>query len=554
MKKTLTCRNLFYCIFLFAGLLLVSCATTANTAEASGEETLTQAGESPAATLSEETPLNENNAEFELLAPEEPAADGNSEKIPDDEVDELNSLLEPGPFPEKIADPESDFSEESLSEKIFTDEKAPASAPEEIFSEKESSSSEENSLPEKNAESVNTPAETKSPAAEIKDNSGAETSAGTASVTQKTTSSQNGSDLNLTNTNSGNKIENKNNSGQAENADASAGAEIPLETGESAKEDPPLPSRSMTVKNNQFVDIVYPGTGWIYLGEVDRGGNFIFQGRKLGKGETTFTLRSKKSGKALLHFYKNDGLTGNYIDDYIEINIGDQNAADAIHVTAPSYAEAVPPKYERNKKEEKRTESENNKMQSESKAAEKSERESGNSSPAERETDSQTLIPDSGGGQKDTSASSEPNEKVQTVIQTNGADDNGDSKKKTSVAASPETSAKQLADTSVSAQGGDLSETGRAGSLLEQAKKAYDEKRYADALELVQQFFDVATGDFDAGLYLEGLILEAKSDVRNIKSAIDAYDTLIKNWPQSNYWRRANERSIYLKRFYIDIR
>ena len=53
---------------------------------------------------------------------------------------------------------------------------------------------------------------------------------------------------------------------------------------------------------------------------------------------------------------------------------------------------------------------------------------------------------------------------------------------------------------------------------------------------------------------LEGLILEAKSSARNIKSAIGAYDTLIKNWPQSPYWRRANERSIYLKRFYIDIR
>ncbi len=53
---------------------------------------------------------------------------------------------------------------------------------------------------------------------------------------------------------------------------------------------------------------------------------------------------------------------------------------------------------------------------------------------------------------------------------------------------------------------------------------------------------------------LEGLILEAKSEVRNIKSAIGAYDTLIKNWPQSDYWRKANERSIYLKRFYIDIR
>ncbi len=318
------------------------------------------------------------------------------------------------------------------------------------------------------------------------------------------------------------------------------------ETAEETEEKPePVPSRSMTIKNNQFLDVIYPGNGWIYLGEEGSGDHFIFQGRKLGKGETTFTLRSKEPGVALLRFYKNDILTGNYIDDYIQISITDKSATDASHVEAPSYAEVVPPKFDRTKAvEEKKA----------SQAAAK---------PAESAPQKESAFQSADEGQKAASketaqadkkeaAQESPSEKVQTVIQTSGQE-KSESKQKTSVAGTSSPAAEE--DKKESALDQNVSGgTDKAKSLLERAQKAYDEKRYAEALDLVQQFFNTASEDFDAGLYLEGLILEAKSEVRNIKSAIGAYDTLIKNWPQSNYWRRANERSIYLKRFYIDIR
>ena len=90
--------------------------------------------------------------------------------------------------------------------------------------------------------------------------------------------------------------------------------------------------------------------------------------------------------------------------------------------------------------------------------------------------------------------------------------------------------------------------------LLELAQKAYNEKRYEDALKLVKDFFAEATSRIDEGLYLEGQILEADSAVQDIKQSIGAYDTVVNNWPQSRLWKKARERSIYLKRFYIDIR
>lgn len=329
----------------------------------------------------------------------------------------------------------------------------------------------------------------------------------------------------------------------------------------------PLPSRSMTLKNKQFVDITYPGSGWIYLGEEDGGDHFIFQGRKLGNDGATFTLRSKAPGTALLHFYKNDILTGNYIDDWIQVTVSENGATDASHVQAPAYADVVPQKFDLQKNKEQKEkalaeaaakkQAERDEMIQAEKAEEKS------PSEGNEEKRGQVAAAPNPAQQSQTQAEIVPAEKVQTVIQTAGQE-KADSKQKTAVAGTNSDKNKsqaaqgsgEKAARESQAQGGSSASTsdGKAKNLLELARKAYDEKRFEEALDLVQKFFDVATEDLDAGLYLEGLILEAKSSARNIKSAIGAYDTLIKNWPQSPYWRRANERSIYLKRFYIDIR
>ncbi len=329
----------------------------------------------------------------------------------------------------------------------------------------------------------------------------------------------------------------------------------------------PLPSRSMTLKNKQFVDITYPGSGWIYLGEEDGGDHFIFQGRKLGNDGATFTLRSKAPGTALLHFYKNDILTGNYIDDWIQVTVSENGATDASHVQAPAYADVVPQKFDLQKNKEQKE-----KALAEAAAKKQAERdemiqaekaETKSPSEANEEKRGQVAAAPSPAQQSQAQAEIVPAEKVQTVIQTAGQE-KADSKQKTAVAGTNSDKNKsqaaqgsgEKAARESQAQGGSSASTsdGKAKNLLELARKAYDEKRFEEALDLVQKFFDVATEDLDAGLYLEGLILEAKSSARNIKSAIGAYDTLIKNWPQSPYWRRANERSIYLKRFYIDIR
>lgn len=260
------------------------------------------------------------------------------------------------------------------------------------------------------------------------------------------------------------------------------------------------PSRSMTAKNNQYVDIIYPGRGWIYMGE-DEGKDQILRyfGRKLGTENTTFTLRTTKSGETVLHFYKNDVLKGEYIDDYLEIKVLEESAKPNERAKAPSYEESVPQKPVRlEKKAETQEET--------------------------QKTDKiQNIEEKTSGDEQKLSSQDETNLKQNDVSKE---------------VSKPEQKKSLKIDTK---------------NLLEQAKKDFEAKSYAQALSEVQQYLDTQNTRIDEALFLQGQILEADSEVKNIKSAIDSYNSLIKNYPASTFWQEANRRKIYLNRYYVNI-
>ena len=318
--------------------------------------------------------------------------------------------------------------------------------------------------------------------------------------------------------------------------------------------EPPVPSRSMTVKRNQLIDVVYPGKGWIYQENIDEEGNsdvrnknFIFGGRKLGGENQSFTLRSRVPGKFLLHFYKNDTLTGNYIDDYLEVIVTDE-AADSSsgHIMAPSYAEVVPPKAKitaETVKAEKRAE------QQKSEKAEEEAKKAPAASTSEKAPERSVS------SEKGVAAVSVPEESgVKTVVQTSDSkpDEHSPSVNVPGVR-TDSSSAKKTPEKNGAPELKNTSSLS-ADDLLKTARSLYDEKQYAQAFDAIKLFFDKAVEKMDEGLYLQGQILEAKSEVQNIKGAVDSYDLLVKNYPASRLWDAAKKRSIYLKRFYINIR
>ncbi len=300
---------------------------------------------------------------------------------------------------------------------------------------------------------------------------------------------------------------------------------------ESLQNDIVVPSRTMTVKNAQYVDVVYPGRGWIYIGEEGENEDKLFRyfGRKLGSEDTTFTVRSIKSGKTLLHFYKNDVLTGSYIDDYLEIQVTDENASANERITAPSYAEVVPKKVSTAP-----TEKATQKQSAPTKGEE-------NSINAQKETPPQA--------EKTTNSTDEEtktNNGLTAVVETTAQNNIQNIQPQNT---EPKTEVK-TADTKNSKTS---KKNNSSSSLLEQAKESLKNKDYENALEEIQEYLDTQNTKIDEALYVQGQILEADSNVRNIKSSIDSYDSLIKHYPASKFWQDANKRKIYLKRYYISI-
>ncbi len=268
-----------------------------------------------------------------------------------------------------------------------------------------------------------------------------------------------------------------------------------------------IPSRSVTLKKFEYLDVTYPGTGWIYMGLTDNSKDIAYFGRKLGTKDTKFTLQARTAGTKIVHFYRNDPLTGKYLDDYLEIVILAENGSNKTHIEAPEYKLPVQKKEIPVKPAE------------EDEASEK------------EETASETPAPASA-----PVAASKPKEtkpvEQKTVVKEE----------------QPAPQENQTSESIPAAQASDST------TLLKEAQLLYNEKEYAAALNKLNQFFEYSTDNRDEALYLKGQILEAKSNIRDIKGSIEAYTSLTKNYPASKYWDSANKRIIYLKRFYMEVR
>jgi hypothetical protein len=313
---------------------------------------------------------------------------------------------------------------------------------------------------------------------------------------------------------------------------------------------PIVPSRSVDMLTNQYLDVIYPGTGWVYLGESDGSNLLKYFGRKLGTGDTTFSLRSSKAGSTLLHFYKNDILTGDYIDDYLAVTVSDKKALNAEHITAPAYADYVPPKLATSTSSEPTTDVQPSSASTTSQNADSS-TDSKSSSGSSTSKSTASSSSSSSGSPDDSSVqtviqTSESTPSVQTAIPSQSLSNTAGS---TAATTTPSTSTTDKATNSL-----EDTSTLSSDDILSLAQKSFDNKKYKDALAYLDAFFDKAVTRLDEGLFLQGQTLESNSEVRNIKLALEKYDLLVKSYPQSIDWEKANERITYLKRFYFNIR
>ncbi len=300
------------------------------------------------------------------------------------------------------------------------------------------------------------------------------------------------------------------------------------------------PSRKVTLKKMEYLDIVYPGRGWIYMGITDGSKDLSYFGRKLGTENTKFTLQARNAGVKIIHFYKNDALTGQYLDDYIEVEILNQKGSNKTHITAPEYKQPLP----------KKAKEKLNKP--EIKADEESE--------SVEESQDGTVKGESSSESSATKTKGSDSKSTSTIQNSKAKEDLSDTTQviKNSEENSKSEEDKEIVDdlSSSSSVKEEKTESPIVDSniLLQEAQVLYNEKEYKLALEKINSFLENASSKRDQGLYLQGQILEAKSQVQDIKAAIEAYTTLTKNYPASKCWDDANKRIIYLKRFYLEVR
>ena len=290
------------------------------------------------------------------------------------------------------------------------------------------------------------------------------------------------------------------------------------ETAEAEKEI--IPSRSVTLKKFEYLDVIYPGSGWIYMGLTDNSKDIAYFGRKLGTKDTKFSLQARAAGRKIIHFYRNDPLTGQYLDDYIEVIISSENGSNKTHIEAPAFTLPVQKKEKPVKKVEETSEEVN-------------------TANTEVTATTATSVPDT---TKSSTTASAP-----SAIKSTSEDKNSQ------IADTPSLTESQPDDSSNTSTVS-TETSANPDSLLQEAQLLYNEKEYKAALLKLNQFFEYSTDNRDEALFLKGQILEAKSDVRDIKGSIDAYTTLTKNYPASKLWDSANKRIIYLKRFYLEVR
>lgn len=296
------------------------------------------------------------------------------------------------------------------------------------------------------------------------------------------------------------------------------------------------PSRKVTLKKMEYLDITYPGQGWIYMGITDGSKDLTYFGRKLGTENTKFTLQARNAGKKIVHFYKNDALSGQYIDDYIEVEILNQKGSNKTHIDAPEYKQPVPKKAKEKIIKDQAKNDEEISMETTESSLVQTTSNSSNVS----DSNSVSSIENDSKIEKQTSAPKET-KNVEGVLE---QEEEGRGGERTSSSSSSSSIEKTEDKNSLT----------DSNTLLQEAQVLYNEKEYKLALEKINSFLESATSKRDLGLYLQGQILEAKSEVQNIKAAIEAYSTLTKNYPASKRWDDANKRMIYLKRFYLEVR
>ncbi|UTC76222.1 outer membrane protein assembly factor BamD [Treponema sp. OMZ 792] len=254
-------------------------------------------------------------------------------------------------------------------------------------------------------------------------------------------------------------------------------------------------SRSVKLYEGQRLEVVYPGEGWVYLGESSAQKGIRYQQRKLQNGTSIFHFGMANEGSYILNFSHFDVFSDNFISDSVAVHVEKAKTKLNDTVKAPDYKGTV-----------SRTENKPD-LKKENRYGDKA---------------GTPLKPDSS-SKKDENAKVYDSPDLVTV--TEKEESKTDGQKITS-----------------------------PSEFLDMIRGYISEGNSAEALNSADSFLKNYSENLDEALFLRGQAYELNGPNKNVKKALEAYQTLTKAYPESKFWDKADARIRYIKKFYIDIK
>nr|WP_314780132.1 outer membrane protein assembly factor BamD [uncultured Treponema sp.] len=275
-------------------------------------------------------------------------------------------------------------------------------------------------------------------------------------------------------------------------------------------------SRSVKLYTGQRLEVVYPGEGWVYLGESSAQKGIKYQQRKLQSGTSIFHFGAVDEGSYILNFSHFDVFSDNFISDSIAVHVEKAKTKLSNTVKAPDYKGAINTAKELEKKES--LIDKKNKI--------------GHENESKKDIDSSNSAAGAMSGtplKAESSAKKNENTKVYDSPDILTVTEKSESK----------TAGKDLKS---------------APEVLDMIRGYISEGNAANALNSAEDFFKNYSVNLDEALFLRGQAYELNGPNKNVKKALEAYQTLTKAYPESKFWDKADARIRYIKKFYIDIK
>ncbi len=263
-----------------------------------------------------------------------------------------------------------------------------------------------------------------------------------------------------------------------------------------------VPSRSASVPEGHTLEVWYPGTGWVYLGDASAQNGLAYETRKLDRSDTLFAFRAVKQGSFLLEFSRYDVVSDEFVSDVLAVTVMPPVAARTGRLRAPDW----------------------------------------------RSLKQDPAVPDlSQTASVGSPATSEPAREtgrgVSVMTDEPALSAPGTQNPANSPAAGREGARSGALEPSASAVSPER--------ILEETRAALASGDAARAMTLLDSFFAAAVSSLDEGWFLRGQAYEANGPTRDVRKALSAYETVVSAWPESERWKDADVRIRYLKSFYL---